>query len=47
MKLKCPHCKKIIERDMRLRVNKNFIKKRGYESYCDEKQRRAFLKLQQ
>ena len=32
MKLKCPHCKKIIERDMRLRVNKNFIKKRGYET---------------
>lgn len=36
MKFICPHCKEIVERDMRLKVSRMFMTKRGYRSYCEE-----------
>lgn len=41
MKLKCPYCKKTIERDLRTRICKSFIVvrrgKRYYKSNCSQK----------
>jgi hypothetical protein len=44
MKLQCPACKQIIKRDMREKISKLFMTKRGYKSYCDQTGRNVFLK---
>jgi len=36
MKFKFPACKKIFKRDMRLKMNKLMLTKRGYRSSCEE-----------
>ena len=36
MKFYCSHCKKTINRDMRLKENKNSITKRGFKTWCNE-----------
>lgn len=44
MKLKCPACKCVVIRDMRTKMNKGFMTKRGYRSYCETKGKDVFLK---
>lgn len=34
MKFICPACKKVFKRDMRLKINKLMLTKRGYKSSC-------------
>jgi hypothetical protein len=41
---KCPACKKIFKRDMRLKGNKSMLTKRGYKSFCIEKDKNTFCK---
>lgn len=40
----CPYCKKEVKRDMRLKVNKSFMSKKGYKSWCEKKQKYSYLK---
>lgn len=44
MKFYCPACKQIVKRDMRSKLGRSFMTKRGYKSYCDEAGRVVFLK---
>jgi hypothetical protein len=44
MTFKCPACKKIFKRDMRLKMNKSCITKRGYSSSCEETGEKHFCK---
>jgi len=36
MKLKCPKCKKVFERDMRNKYSRSHMTKDGYKSYCEK-----------
>ena len=36
MKFICPACKTIIKRDMRRKINKGMLTKRGYRSSCNK-----------
>lgn len=45
MKFKCPKCKKVINRDMRLSVNKQALTTRGYKSICGEFEQLVFMKI--
>ena len=43
-KFKCNACGMVIIRDMRLLINKYFMTKRGYRSYCEKTGKDVFLK---
>lgn len=43
MKFKCRHCGAITFRDMRLKISKLFMTKRGYKSYCDKFGKTTYL----
>ena len=36
MTFKCPACKKEFKRDMRLKMNKAMLSKRGFRSSCEK-----------
>lgn len=40
----CPLCKTELERDMRLSINKAFLSKKGYKTFCDNKNKPAYAK---
>ena len=43
MKFRCRHCGMIFVRDMRFKISKLFMTKRGYKSFCEETLRHTFL----
>jgi len=44
MKFKCPKCGKIIKRDLRRNIIKEFYAKRGYKTYCNQFQGYIYAK---
>jgi hypothetical protein len=42
-KLYCKHCKRIINTDMRSKINKKNMTKRGYKSFCEKTGKRVFM----
>ena len=44
MKFQCPKCKIIFKRDMRYKVEKKNLKKRGYLSYCSDVKTKTYAK---
>ena len=44
MKLVCRWCGKIEERDMRLKINKDSVKRYGFRSFCDNFSKTSYLK---
>ena len=42
MKFRCRHCGKVLVRDMRSKVYRESLTKRGYKTYCDVKHRDTF-----
>lgn len=44
MKFKCSACKCVVIRDMRLKISKYFMTRRGYKSYCETTGKDVFLK---
>ena len=45
MRLKCPCCKETMYRDMRLKMNKANLTRKGLRSFCSIKGEYVFLKL--
>ncbi len=45
MTIYCHHCKKTVFRDMRLKVSKMVMTKRGYKSYCEDTGRAVCLNV--
>lgn len=43
-KFKCPKCGKIFKRDMRMKLNKSLLFKRGLRSYCTEVGKEVYCK---
>ena len=42
MKFKCPTCKEVFDRDMRSKLAKSCLTKKGFKSYCDKADRETF-----
>lgn len=43
MIFQCRHCKQVLDGDMRNRANRRNLSKRGYRSYCTQKDRTTYL----
>jgi len=45
MEFKCPHCGRILIRDMRVNINKDQLTRTGnYKSYCEKTGKDAYCK---
>lgn len=44
MRFICPRCHKILIRDLRNRITKSHLRKRGYVGYCDETGHIVYMK---
>jgi hypothetical protein len=40
----CPYCNTELDRDMRLSLNKAFVSKKGYKTFCDSKNKSGYAK---